>query len=296
MITKTILSFGFRRLKEYQPVTFEKTPVPVFKIGNGNYWVDCSVFHVLYEPMLVLVPFGIAVDAAVFQDTKIRIYDSRNPQKMTAELGVSLFKSIAEENANLCLFEVLEANLNLSFLKELYLKRIYNLSLKGPNFMSVYNFDIYKKLAALFSFPKQVWLVSIPSPSGNQHFPIDLCGIAGDTVIVGVRNSNKNMGNVNIGETFYISQAAASDYDKIYTLGKFSNNENPIEKIETAETAFPDVICDYRKLVLEQKLPFENQTIYVCKTAAIVKLNDKKPLFHLHKIWLLDGKKHLKVD
>jgi len=280
MITKTILSFGFRRLKEYQPVAFEETPVPIFKIGNGNDWVDCTVFHVLYEPMLVLVPFDIAVNIAVFQYTKIRIYDSRNPQKMIAELSISLFNSINETNHNLCLFEVLDANLNLSFLKKLYLKRIYNFSLEGPNFMSVYNFDIYKKLAALFSFPKQVWLVSIPSPNANQHFPIDLCGIAGNVVIIGVRNSNKNMSNVNVGETFYISQAAASDYDKIYALGKFSNAGNPIETIKTAEMAFPDVICDYRKLVLQQKILFENQTIYLCKTAAIVKLNDKKPLFH----------------
>jgi len=296
MTTKAILSFGFRSLKEYQPVTFEKTPVPVFKIGTGNGWVDCTVFHVLYEPMLVLVPFDMAVDVAVFQHTSIRIYDSQNPQKITAELSVSLFKSIAEENANLCFFEVLEANLNLSFLKKLYLKRIYNFSLKGPNFMSVYNFGIYKKLAALFSFPKQVWLVSIPSPNRNQHFPIDLCGIVANLVIIGVRNSNKNMGSVIVGGTFYISRAAASNYDKIYTLGKFSNDGNPIATIETAEMAFPDVICDYRKLALHQKLVFENQTIYLCKSAAIVKLNDKKPLFHMHKIWLLDGEKHLKVD
>ena len=296
MISKSILSFGFRHLKEYQPAAFEKPPVPVFRIWNSMDWVDCKVFHVLYEPMLVLIQFDNDTDFSVFKNCSIRIYDYKYPKKFTSELTVSLLNSINEDNKVLCFFEVGDASLNLSSLKKIYLKRIYNFSRKGPNFMSVYNFSIYRKLVALFSFPKQVRIISIKLAGKNHHFPIDLCGFAGNTVVIGVRNSNQKMNTLEIGDTFYLSEANAVDYDQIYALGKFSDCENQATTIETKDMSFPDVISSYQKLRLQQKLLFENQTLYIAKSTETVTLNDKKPLFHLHKIWLMDGKNFIKVD
>jgi hypothetical protein len=96
--------------------------------------------------------------------------------------------------------------------------------------------------------------------------------------------------SLNIEDEFYISTAASDDYKRIYNFGKF-NKTQEIEELKVAESVdipVPNIVCDYSKVILTQKIVLQYQTIYVAKIIeSIVLNNNKKPLFHLHKIWFL---------
>ena len=256
----SLLPFArLRKLKEYQPVS-GPAKKPLFGFDDGAQITNCALWHVLYEPMLVLVDLAKPV-----QNARIHIYP--NQQNRAATLSVMLFDSIEIQNQKFALYKVVDAELNLAQWQQWYLKRIFGHSLrKGSNFMATYDFGIYRKLAALFSFPKQVRLVSIQNGQTVGHFPIDLCAVLDGFVVIGVRNSNKTIATLELGAVFYLGKAAADDYQQIYTLGKFHDNDNQGKKMEIDGLKIPAVISGYRKLKLQQRILFENQTLYVCRS------------------------------
>jgi hypothetical protein len=278
-----------RKLKEYQPVIKTAERDTCSEFWNGTNWLPCKIAHVLYEPMLICVSFPEKTDL-FGENYSARTFNYADPAKLGATLDLSFIRTLTLHTETLYLFEVVSANLNLSFLKQIYLKRIYGKSLKGPNFMSTYDFPIYKKLAAMFSIPKQVWLISLPE---KKNFPVDLCAIQGKMTIVGVRNTNQPMQDLIIGDNFYLSEGAAEDYKKIYAFGKFSEDNGEPESIIAENFPLPAIIVSYAKVTLREKVSFERQTLFVGEIAERKSVAEKNPLFHLHKIWL-PQKKYLK--
>jgi hypothetical protein len=287
----SLLPFArYRKLKEYQPIS-DNGQTPLFRFHGTNGATHCRVWHLLYEPMTVLVVFD---DGNIRENGHIEIFPQ--PQKRSAMIEVELLGTVNSNNQMLAFYKVLHADLALTNWQQWYLKRIFGHSIrKGANFMAVYNFDIYRKLVALFSFPKQVRLVSMQIQGDAVHFPIDLCAVLDTIAVIGVRNSNRNMGQLQTGDTFYLGNAAAADYRQIYALGKFNDGDNQKERIDVGDFEIPAVVSGYRKLTLQQKLPFENQTIYIASVASAVDLNDKENLFHIHKIWMAKNLKYTTV-
>ena len=171
---------------------------------------------------------------------------------------------------------------------------MHHLSLKrDKNFIHDYDFSVYEKLVALFSFPKQVWLVSLLDGNSTKNFPVDLCAFLNNTIIIGVRNSNQYMQQLNDEDIFIMSTAAAEDYGKIYSLGKFLGEQNSVlQTIQDEGFALPNIICKSYKLRLEKKLKLEHQTIYISSILNTTIVNsNKKPFYHMHKIWLWKNSK-----
>lgn len=291
MIPKSILPFArLRSLREYQPIS-GPVPAPRFEFEDPDGNFDCGLWQVLYEPMTVLVDHQ---KPNVSAQARIHIYpDMRN---RSATLRVEALNSFDTQDHKLTFYKVIGADLALAPWQRWYLKRTFGHSVrKGSNFLSTYDFKVYKQLAALFSFPKPVRLVSVPDHDAGKHFPIDLCAIVRQTAVLGVRNSNLAMQQLQTGAVFYLGDASAADYTQIYTLGKFNGSDNPTQTIAVGDCKVPAVISGYRKLQLQQRIGFENQTIYIASVLQEVTLNDKKPLFHLHKIWMVHHQKYVTV-
>ncbi|WP_130733482.1 hypothetical protein [Flavobacterium sp. J27] len=282
-----------RKLKEYQPVSFNEKVIILFKIFIANDWVNCNLNQVLYEPMIVQISFSKDIEDHDLNTNSLKLYSFINHNKVNAILGLKYIRSIEIESDKIYLFEVINAKLHLNLIKRIYLKRIYNLSQrKKSNFFNEFNFDIYKKLVALFSIPKQVWLVSIFNQKEN-HFPIDLCAIKKNHITIGVRNTNQSINELKIGNTFFLSQPAAEDYKQVYSLGKFICKKEKINTLKINDIILPNIILKYFELSLVSKIEFENQSIYISKIINEKKINQlKKPLYHLHKIWLLNNSKY----
>jgi hypothetical protein len=296
MIRDVTTLTDFRNLKEYQPISLVENPVPVFKFFDGNVWHDCRLQHVLYEPMIVQLSFPDAMAYVSFENPKVVVYDFQKPQKKHAVLELKLFQKINLEDKPVVLFEVLKAVLFLSPLKMLYLKRLHYLSLKrDKNFIKDYDFSIYQKLVALFSFPKQVWLVSLFDGEATTNFPVDLCSMNNKHCVIGVRNSNRIMTQLTIGTNFYVSTAAAENYAAIYTLGKFSGSQNTTySMIKEGDFQIPDIIGSCFKLQLKEKITMAHQTLYIAAVVESKTINPhKKSLYHMHKIWLWQ---HSKIE
>lgn len=276
------MSFArYRNFREYQPIVTAEEETPVFRFHNGHDATDCQLWHLLYEPMTVLILFS---DGQVREKGHIVIYPQQN---QSATIAVQWVESINFNNQMLAFYKVLKADLSLAGWQHWYLKRIFRHSVrKGSNFMAVYNFDVYRKLVALFSFPKQVRLVSVRIDGSEAHFPIDLCAVLDHLVVLGVRNSNQNMNRLQIGDTFYLGDATADGYNDIYALGKFAEKVKSPAMIDVGGFKIPAVISSYRKLTLQQTLPFERQTLYFASVEDPVVVNQAASLFHIHKIWL----------
>jgi|GEM_PF-2316341 len=283
----------FRKLKEYQPIALAQKKTFLYSFFDGSSWIECNVNHVLYEPMILQVSFPQKKSLDNFENNKIIIYNFENLRKTNALLQLNFIKKINLDNDSFYFFEVIKSKLHLSPLKYLYLKRLHYLSLKrDKNFIHNYDFSVYKKLVALFSIPKQVWLVSILDKK-ELHFPIDLCALNKEYITIGVRNSNKSIRKLSDGNIFYLSQTAAEDYEKVYSLGNFiDKNEEKLDTINVDGVLIPNIICVYYKLKLNLKIEFENQTIYISKIVDKKEVNQvKKPLYHIHKIWLWNQSK-----
>lgn len=287
---------NIRKLKEYQPVTFNERVDTFYKILINNIWINCTLKHVLYEPMLVQISISDFFEESELNKNSLKIFSFTNPKKVNATLELQHIKTIEIESEKMFLFEVVKTKLHINFMKILYLKRIYRLSRKkNANFLKEFNFAIYKKLVGLFSIPKQVWLVSINNKE-ETHFPIDLCAINKSYISIGVRNTNHSINKLHLGSIFILSKTAAEDYKKVYSLGKFSQKIKPLNTIKVDEILLPNIICGYYKLELSLKVGFENQTVYISKIIHQEEVTEiKKPLFHLHKIWLLNNSNSIKI-
>lgn len=286
--------FHFRKLREYQPLSLVQKPMSSFVFDNGSELISCEVAHVLYEPMLVQIMFNEKPKYYTKGTVRMLVFD--NPNKISAILQVELQEEVSIETTTLFFYKVIRSELQLSFIKKLYLKRLYRNSIKkNSNFMHEFSLATYQKLVALFSFPKPVWLVSIRE---KGSFPVDLYAKHKDFVTVGVRNSNRGMQELEEGDSFYVSAAAAEDYEKIYSLGKFSNTKNTIANSQIEPGIYiPEVVCHCQKLVLLQKIKFEHQTLYVSKMEYSTTINNTKhPLYHVHKIWLWNKTNYLKIE
>jgi len=211
--------------------------------------------------------------------------------KKNITLTLKLVQNMLIPDASVWLFEVSNAALSLNLAASWYLKRMYGHSQKkGVSFIPNFSFAHYKKIVAMFANPKKTHLISLKSETAYNHFPIDLCAQILTYNFIGIRNSNHYSATLKINDEFFISTAASENYKEIYKLGKFKNdnfNESS-NKEQTLNEILPNVICEYKKVKLIDKIILEHQTIYIAKTIESVSLNNgKRPLFHLHKIWLL---------
>ena len=286
--------FNLRKLREYQPLSLAQNVETAFTFHNGDEQVSCNVAHVFYEPMLVQITFPEKPQKHTKGLVFMAAFD--NPTKISAILQVELQEEFNIATEKLFFYKVIKSKLQLSFLKKLYIKKLYRNSIrKNSNFMHEFTLTTYQNLVALFSFPKPVWLVSIRN---KASFPVDLYAKQQDIVTIGVRNTNHGMHELEEGDSFYISSAAAEDYEKIYSLGKFSTTENTVANNQVESGIYiPDVVCDCQKLVLLRKIKFEHQTLYVSKTIELITINNTKfTLYHVHKIWLWNKTNYLKIE
>jgi len=285
---------NFRKLREYQPLSFSQNPIASFVFYNGDERISCELAHVLYEPMLAQIAFAEKPKNHNKGSIQMPAYD--NPNKIAAILQVELQEEVSIETETLFFYKVVSSELQLSLLKKLYVKKLYRNSVKkNANFMHEFSLATYQNLVALFSFPKPVWLVSIRD---NIDFPVDLYAKHEDIVTLGVRNSNQTMQKLEACDSFHVSSAAAEAYEKIYSLGKFSSTENTVATIQIESgISIPDVVCHSQKLVLLRKITFEHQTLYISKIEQSMRINNTKhPLYHVHKIWLWNKTNYLKIE
>lgn len=282
-----------RKLKEYQPVSLVQYNFPQYYLLHNEQETECRIFHILYDPVMILavckneftvnqnMPFELISTAGFETDKNI---------KSTLKFR----QHISAKEHDVLLFEVLHVELSLNLIENWYLKRIYAYSQKRKaNFIADFNYNQYKKLVALFAQPKKVYLITINAGEQSHSFPIDLCAMHNNRFYIGIRNSNKNANRLALNDEFYVSSAAISDYEHIYNLGKFSSakrfDKNTTDLI--MDTSVPNLICDYARVKLTEKIKLDYQSIYIAEIISSKNLSTgKKPLYHLHKLWFLQLK------
>ena len=73
---------NFRKWKEYQPITFNKQFDMIFKILINNKWINCSLKHVLYEPIIVQISIHENFEESELNNNLIKIYSYYNPRSL----------------------------------------------------------------------------------------------------------------------------------------------------------------------------------------------------------------------
>ena len=278
----------FSKIKEYQPIIIDGNEDTRFYFSGQKDKVECTLSLVLYEQMLVHIAFKENIE--IISDKKYYTEIHLNARgSCSSILQLILFKIIELEDKKYYLFNVQNVKLNISFLKWVYIKRMYNRDLKNiqNNKVGEFNFLTYKKLVSLYSIPQKVWLVSNANTNNLWNFPIDFCTNTDKHIIFGVRNSNTRMNSILKGDYFFISEAAYEDYEKIYSLGNFKADLRDIQYLKEGNTLLPDLICSYFKLELVDKIVLEHHSIYIASKQYSQELdNSKNKLAHLHKIWV----------
>lgn len=267
------------------------------QIFYKNMEFACEVFHILYNPVMILVSFKEST-IALFEDSPIHLKIKSIAKLKEIILALKLIQKINVEHESIYLFEIKQVNLSLNVIEHWYLKRIYNHSQKkGLSFIPGFTFSHYQKVVAMFSNPKKTYLISVKENAMEKHFPIDLCAQISCFNFIGVRNTNQHASALKIDDEFFISIAAAENYDRIYKLGKFLIPNDQEKMLKSENESLSSVICNFKKVKLLDKLIFEHQTIYVTKTVESTNLqNSKSALYHLHKIWFLQLKNIPKIE
>jgi hypothetical protein len=279
--------FRNRKLKEYQPITLTAAYEARYFFMMGKESIACKVFQLLYHPVLVVIIFPNKQEVSINHDEVYILKSTVINSSKLVNLQVKFYQKTSLNITNTHVFEVMHVDAGLGFLKNRYLKRIYNYSkAKDLNFIDDFTFEHYRKIVALFAQPKKVYLISMPDGGAHKkHFPIDLCAMNDNHFVIGIRNSNSVAAKLNVGDVFYISVAAAEAYHQIYRLGKFGGQKNELSIDDNIPN---ELLCDSTKVKLIQKIVLDHQTVFMA-TVMQTKTFLERPfaLYHLHKLWFL---------
>lgn len=283
-----ILRYFFKeKYAEYVQLPFaepESNTIQTVLDGKKYYG---SFLQLLYEPQLIGVVFS---DTGILFDTVNELTILKNNQTKLISFSVKFSREIVLDKVKILLFEVESAKLHISFLEKIYVRRFYTRALIKNNYViDFFNPGVFDKLIAFFYYPKPVYLISTLA-EGNNSFPVDTCTRVDNHFIFGVRESNKIMNAVKIGNVFAVSLSDFYQKGKIYQLGNYSETTNEITYVEDEQykLRIPEIVARYQLVRLKEVYRYRKQNVYVGQIISGENIINTAPfLAHIHKFWLL---------
>ncbi|QBZ96858.1 hypothetical protein [Flavobacterium sangjuense] len=283
-----ILLFGNTFFKEYPAVSIDENEIKerVFFEVDGKQ-IDVSQRHWLLslEPMV----FGIWFENVPNFDkkTKGKLYFKSGQNKTLAIVELNLTESITEKEGILLLFTVEESN--LFYISPFKTKLIYELYYKKPNL----SYILFKNLAAAFSYPRKVRLVSFKKDDYFNIFPMDLAGNIPNTnyFVFGLRHTNNTLDKIIEEKKIVVAEFPSTLKEEIYQLAKHHSGNPPsvdalpFSILETNSYQFPipESVIQYDEIEILKTLNLGSHMLLFGKTINTIVVNENAAnLYHIH--------------
>jgi flavin reductase (DIM6/NTAB) family NADH-FMN oxidoreductase RutF len=291
-----ILLFGQSFFKEYPAVSIDENAIGekvVFEIGGTQSDVSQKHWLLSLEPII----FGIWVDGnANYKDNGPRLLFNSKQGKTLAVLDLNLTDSISEKEGALFLFEVQKSK--LFYLNPLKTYLIFLLHYKKPS----QSFDQFKNLAAAFSYPRKVRLISFKQGDYFNIFPMDLVGAIPQTnrFAFGLRHTNSTLGQIILAKKIVAAEFPSSLKKDVYRLSNHHSVNPPstdslsFKTILTQSYDFPipETAMKYYEIEITKTINLGSHMLLWGESINTVSLNQKEDnLFHIHFLNYL-SKKH----
>lgn len=232
--------FGTDTVSEYVTIGTDSVLEKVLLIA-GNISIDITVTQ--YLLCLKPIVFGIwltdeNIKAALDTAKKISIvFYIPGKKRIVARVKLSgTGATIAVKEGHLYLLKAVATN--LSHINAFSTCLLYHKHYKKPG----WPFDAYKALAAAYSYPRKVRLVSFKTDGYFNIFPMDLVGAVHNRYFVfGLRHSNIALTRIITTGKIVVAEIGAAHKTAIYQLGKHHSS------IAVSVTAlpFPVLLTDH---------------------------------------------------
>ncbi len=283
------LLFGHSFFKEFPAVSIDENAIneKVF-IEIDETKSDVSKRHWLLslEPMV----FGVWFDKDLPNDDKnsnYKLYFKSEQNKTIAVLTLNFKEKISENEGALLLFEVEKSE--LFYLNSLKTYLIYILYYKKPK----QSFTQFKNLAAAFSYPRKVRLVSFKKDDYFNIFPMDLVGNIPNTnkFVFGLRHSNTTLEKIIETEKIVVTEFPSTLKDAVYQLSRHhSDNPPSIESLpfkvimsKLYDFPIPEAVINYNEIKIIKTLNLGSHMLLLGQISNTVTVNENETnLYHIH--------------
>lgn len=256
-------------------------------LTNGTSSIDITKRH----SMICLDPFCVAVWLLPEQFNSIdpATVDIlfKKGKNLKAKLSLSLIEKIEEDNATLLLYRANQAS-------------CYQLN-AFSRFVTLFRFlknktTTYRQrkfIAALYSYPRKIIVVSYKEDNYCNIFPMDIQGYIPDSnlYILGLRTTNLTLGKILSTKKLVISDTNRADIKTIYSLGKHGSSAPPpiesfpfaVSNSEQFNFPVPDFSSSYKEMEI---IEHRELGYHMLLLGRIINAKDTLPepslLYHVH--------------
>ncbi|MCF6131633.1 flavin reductase family protein [Flavobacterium wongokense] len=283
-----MILFGQSFFKEFPAVALDAnsmTDKVLFEINGKQFDVSQTQWLLSLEPMV----FGIWSDndLGIDKESNCQLHFHSKENIRVAVLELKFTDSISEKEGMLFLFEVQHSE--VFYCSSFKMRLIYNLYYKRPG----QSFSQFNKLAAAFSYPRKVRLISFKKEGYFNIFPMDLAGSVPETdwFVFGLRHSNKTLERIIEEGKIAASEFPASLKEEIYALSKHHSGNPPeldslpfdLKPTQEFEFPIPEAAIKYHEIEIKKTLNLGSHMLLWGKAINTVTVNEEKPnLYHIH--------------
>ena len=253
---------------------------------SGKHIIDISKHH----GMICLDPFCMAAWLPADQIGLVEIQTAKilfkKADKLNAAITVSLIEKIVTGSGALLLYKIEKV-------KNYQLNPLHRLVLFAYLLRSKTNtFYRRKVISALYSYPRNIIIVSYRDKDYYNIFPMDIHGYIpeDDLYILGLRTTNVTLNKILEAKKVVVCDTEAVDIDTVYNLGKHSSTsptkmeEMPFGVTESELFGFyvPDFTGSYKEIEIIQHKKMGYHMLMVGKVVNYKKIKENtKSLYHV---------------
>jgi len=255
-------------------------------LKNGIESFDISRHHA----MICLDPFCVAAwlpneDLNLFDPATASMQFTKG-NKLNASIKVSLIEKIATGHGALLLYKIDKA-------KNYQLSPLHRLMLFGHFLRSKKNTYHHRKtISALYSYPRNIIIVSYKDDDYYNIFPMDIHGYIEEEglYILGLRTTNVTLNKILAAKKVVICDTDSVDIKTVYDLGKHSSKEPtkiedmPFTTTKSEQFGFyiPDFVGSYKEIEIIQHKKMGYHMLMVGKVVNLKKIKPKSSsLYHV---------------
>ncbi len=241
--------------------------------------------------MICLQPFCVAVwlnpeQLETFDPATVKIFFKKG-KTLKAKLSLSLVEKIEEGNTALLIYRVSHASCYQ--LNPLY--RFVTLFRFLKNKATTYRQR--KFIAALYSYPRKIIVVSYKEENYCNIFPMDIQGHIPESelYILGLRTTNFTLNKILATKKVVISDTNKADIKTIYDLGRHGSSAPPlldslpfsVSASERFNFPVPNFSSSYKEVEIIQHRELGYHMLMIGKVVnAVQALPDPSLLYHVH--------------
>lgn len=282
-----ILLFGSTYFKEFPAVSLDEGSIDgqvFFESGEMRFEVSKTHWLLSLEPMV----FGVWFErASGFKAVSGKLVFKSGQGQIRGKIELNFTESLSEEAGTLFLFEAKSSE--VFYGSPFKMRLIYGLHYKRPGV----TFRQFINLAAAFSYPRKVRLVSFREKDYFNMFPMDLVGELpnANCFVFGLRHSNKTLGKIIEGKKLAVTAFPPGMKDEVYQLAKHHSGNPPnvgslpFEVLESGLFRFPipETALQYDEVEITETRNLGSHMLLWGSTVNTVKVNEDEPqLHHIH--------------